>query len=118
MKPFRVSSQSNPNSTAGAIANVVRETGAAELQVIGAGALNQAVKAIAIARSFLTSSDIDLVCVPAFTEVFIDGDLRTAIRLAVHDRQASVPFGEATVDSPETVEASDGQRRPSPPPEP
>lgn len=114
MKPFRVSSQSNPNSTAGAIANVVRETGAAELQVIGAGALNQAIKAVAIARSFLTSSDIDLVCVPTFTEVFIDGDLRTAIRLAVHDRHANVPVGDATMDPAEPVDASDGQRPPRP----
>jgi stage V sporulation protein S len=100
IEPFRVSSQSSPNSTAGAIANVVREQGYAELQVIGAGALNQAIKAIAIARTFLAPDDVDLVCVPTFTEVRINGELRTAIRLAVHDRQATVPHDLASMEAP------------------
>lgn len=91
-----MSSHSNPNSTAGAIANVVRESGAAELQTIGAGALNQAIKAIAIARTFLADDGVDLVCVPSFAEVHIDGAVRTAIRLAVHDRHALVSPDEAT----------------------
>ena len=99
MELFRVSSQSNPNSTAGAIANVVRTDGAAELQVIGAGALNQAIKAVAIARTFLASEGVELVCVPTFAEVHIEGALRTAIRLAVHDRYATVTQDEVTVSS-------------------
>lgn len=101
MKPFRVSAQSSPNSTAGAIANIVRQAGSAELQVVGAGALNQGIKAIAIARSFLAPEGVDLVCVPGFTEVRIDGELRTAIRLAVHDRHAGVGAEEATLETHE-----------------
>jgi stage V sporulation protein S len=96
---FRVSSQSNPNSTAGAIANVIRESGFAELQVIGAGALNQAIKAVAIARTFLAETGVDLVCIPTFAEVFIDGEPRTAIRLAVHDRHATVSPSDAVIEA-------------------
>jgi len=116
MELFRVSSQSNPNSTAGAIANVVRNDGAAELQVIGAGALNQAIKAVAIARTFLAPDDIELVCVPSFAEVYIDGELRTAIRLAVHDRRATVSPDEATAESRpiEDVEVDRATREPAP----
>jgi stage V sporulation protein S len=65
---------------------VLRERATAELQAIGAGATNQAVKAIAIARSYLSASAIDLVCVPQFTDVEIDGNVRTAIRLLVERR--------------------------------
>ena len=74
MEVLKVSSKSNPNSVAGALAGVLRETGSAEIQVIGAGALNQAVKAIAIARGFVAPSGIDLVCIPAFTDIVIDGE--------------------------------------------
>ena len=84
---LKVSSKSNPNSVAGAVAGVVRERGSVDVQVIGAGALNQAIKAVAIARGFLASSEIDLVCVPSFADIEIDGEGRTAIRLSVHDRQ-------------------------------
>ncbi|KKR29349.1 stage V sporulation protein S [candidate division CPR2 bacterium GWD2_39_7] len=70
---LKVSSKSSPNSVAGAIAGVVRTQGAAEMQVIGAGALNQAVKAIAIARGFLAPGGIDLVCKPSFAELKING---------------------------------------------
>jgi stage V sporulation protein S len=83
---LKVSAQSNPNSVAGALAGVMRERETAELQAIGAGATNQAVKAIAIARSYLESSDYDLVCIPEFIDVEIDGKERTAIRLAVERR--------------------------------
>ncbi len=86
MEVLKVSSKSNPNSVAGALAGVLREAGAAEIQVIGAGALNQAVKAIAIARGFVAPSGIDLVCIPAFTDIEIDGEERTAIRLTVESR--------------------------------
>ena len=86
---FKVSAQSNPNSVAGALAGVMREREVAELQAIGAGATNQAVKAIAIARSYLESSEFDLICVPEFIDVIIDGKDRTAIRLAVQRRPKS-----------------------------
>jgi stage V sporulation protein S len=86
LETLKVSSKSNPNSVAGAMAGAVRRYGSVDVQVIGAGALNQAVKAIAIARGFLASSDIDLVCVPSFTDIEIDGEGRTALRLAVQDR--------------------------------
>lgn len=86
MEVLKVSAKSNPNAVAGALAGVVRERGCAEIQSIGAGALNQAVKAIAIARGFVAPSGIDLVCVPAFTDVFIDGEERTAIKLIIQPR--------------------------------
>ena len=85
---LKVSSKSNPNSVAGAVAAAVRERGSVDVQVIGAGALNQAIKAVAIARGFLASSAIDLVCVPSFADIEIDGEGRTAIRLSVHDRHS------------------------------
>jgi stage V sporulation protein S len=83
---LKVSAQSNPNSVAGALAGVLREREAAELQAIGAGATNQAVKAIAIARSYLEPGGLDLVCIPEFIDVMIDGKDRTAIRLVVERR--------------------------------
>jgi stage V sporulation protein S len=86
LETLKVSSKSSPNSVAGAMAGAVRQSGAVDVQVIGAGALNQAIKAIAIARGFLSSSAIDLVCVPSFADIEIDGEGRTAIRLAVEDR--------------------------------
>jgi stage V sporulation protein S len=86
METLKVSSKSNPNSVAGAVAGAVRQSGTVDVQVIGAGALNQAVKAVAIARGFLASTEIDLVCVPSFADIEIDGEGRTAIRLSIHDR--------------------------------
>ena len=83
---LKVSAKSNPNSVAGALAGVLREKGGAEIQSIGAGALNQAVKAIAIARGFVAPSGIDLVTVPAFTDIEIEGEERTAIKLIVEPR--------------------------------
>jgi stage V sporulation protein S len=83
---LKVSAQSNPNSVAGALAGVIREKPSCELQAIGAGATNQAVKAIAIARSYLQPGGMDLVCIPEFTDVEIDGNVRTAIRLLVERR--------------------------------
>lgn len=83
MEILKVSSKSNPNSVAGALAGVVREYGSAEIQAIGAGAINQAIKAIAIARGFVAPSGVDLVCIPAFTDISIDGEERTAIKLIV-----------------------------------
>ena len=86
MEVLKVSAKSNPNSVAGALAGVLRERGCAEMQAIGAGALNQAVKAIGIARGFVAPSGVDLICIPAFTDVIIDGDERTAIKLIVEPR--------------------------------
>jgi len=84
---LKVSAHSNPNSVAGALAGVLRERANAELQAIGAGATNQAVKAIAIARSYLHAGGLDLVCIPEFTDVEIEGNTRTAIRLLVERRR-------------------------------
>ncbi|WP_373244077.1 stage V sporulation protein S [Megamonas funiformis] len=86
MEVLRVSTKSNPSSVAGALAGVLREKGTAELQAVGAGALNQAVKAVAIARGFVAPSGIDLVCVPAFADIEIDGEERTAIKLIIESR--------------------------------
>lgn len=86
MEILKVSSKSNPNAVAGALAGVLRADGQAEVQVIGAGALNQAVKAIAIARGFVAPSGRDLVCVPAFVDIHINGEERTAIKLIVGHR--------------------------------
>ena len=83
METLKVSTKSNPNSVAGALANVFREKGIVEIQAIGAGALNQAIKAIAIARGFVAPTGTNLVCVPAFTDISIDGEERTAIKLIV-----------------------------------
>jgi stage V sporulation protein S len=86
METLKVSSRSNPNSVAGAMAGVVRQSGVVEVQVVGAGALNQAIKAAAIARGYVAPSGIDLVCVPTFADIDIDGERRTAIRLTIEDR--------------------------------
>lgn len=83
---LKVSAQSKPKSVAGALAAVLREKGSAEVQAVGAGAVNQAVKAIAIARGYVAPNGIDLVAVPAFTEIDIDGEERTAIRFIVQPR--------------------------------
>lgn len=84
MEILKVSAKSSPNSVAGALAGVLRENNCeAEIQAIGAGALNQAVKAVAIARGFVAPQGIDLVCIPAFTDVEINGEERTAIKLIV-----------------------------------
>jgi len=83
---IRVAAQSSSTAVAGAIAGVVREHGRAEIQAIGAGAVNQAVKAAAIARGFLALDGIDVVCIPTFSDVEIGGQERTAIRIAVEPR--------------------------------
>ena len=71
MEILKVSSKSNPNSVAGALANVFREKGIVEIQAVGAGALNQAIKAIAIARGFVAPSGKNLICIPAFSDITI-----------------------------------------------
>ncbi len=86
MEILKVSSRSIPNSVAGAIASVVREENAVEVQAIGAGAANQAIKAIAIARGYLAPVGIDLICIPTFANITIDGEDRTAIKLICERR--------------------------------
>jgi stage V sporulation protein S len=83
---LKVSADSKPKAVAGAIAAVLREKGLVELQAVGAGAVNQAVKAIAISRGFVAPNGIDLVAIPAFTKVDIEGEERTAIRFLVEAR--------------------------------
>ena len=83
METLKVGTKSNPNSVAGALANVFREKGSVEIQAIGAGALNQAIKAIAIARGFIAPSGKNIVCIPAFTDIIIKKKKKTAIKLIV-----------------------------------
>lgn len=86
MEVLKVSANSQPKSVAGAIAAVVREKGAVEVQGVGAGAVNQTVKAIAIARGYVAPNGIDLVCIPAFAKIEIDGEERTAIKFLLEAR--------------------------------
>lgn len=85
MELLKISSNSNPNSIAGAIAGLIKEKKKVEMQAIGAGALNQAIKAIAIARGFVAPSGVNLVCIPAFADVEVEGEERTGIKLIVKE---------------------------------
>jgi len=80
---IKVAASSRSTSVAGAIAGIIREQGETDVQAIGAGAVNQAVKAVAIARGYLELDGIEVVCIPAFSEVLIEGKERTAVRLTV-----------------------------------
>ena len=82
---LKISSESNPNSAAGAIAAHLRENKNVELHSVGAGAVNQAVKAIAIVRGFVAPSGINLVCIPAFTGVDVEGEERTGIKFILKE---------------------------------
>lgn len=83
---LKVSSKSSPASVAGAIAGMVKDGVGVEIQAVGAGAVNQAVKAIAISRGFLSPVGIEIACVPSFADIVIDGEYRTAIRFTVDPR--------------------------------
>jgi len=85
---LQVASASTPSSVAGAIAGMIRERGYCEIQAIGAGAVNQSVKAIAIARGYMAPSGIDLVCIPAFVDVRINNEDRTAIKFLIEPRNS------------------------------
>lgn len=89
MDTIKVSAKSRSTAVAGAIAGVIREFHKAEVQAIGAGAVNQAIKAIAIARSYLEQDELDLAAVPTFAEVDINGEERTAVRLYIESRPIS-----------------------------
>jgi stage V sporulation protein S len=86
MSTIKVSARSRTASVAGAIAGVMRESGQADVQAIGAGAVNQAIKAIAIATGYLAEEDVHIVCVPSFVEITIDDQVRTAIKISVTPR--------------------------------
>ena len=88
MDILKISAKSSPNSIAGAIAGLVKENGRAEMQAIGAGAINQAVKAVAIARGFVAPTGIEIVCTPSFTEVMIDNEEKTGIKFAVEAKNS------------------------------
>jgi len=98
MDVIRVSANSRTAAVAGAIAGVMRENHFAEVQSIGAGAVNQAVKAIILAKGYLSNDNIDIVCVPEFVDVDIEGKVRTAIRITV------TPRGESVLSAQEAVE--------------
>ena len=87
MEILKVSTKSNPNSVAGALANLLKENDRVEVDTIGAGAINQAIKAVAIARGFVAPIGLELFRVPAFMDIVIDGQQRTAIKLIVEKKQ-------------------------------
>lgn len=86
MEILKISSRTVPNSAAGAIAGVIKEYGEVEVQAVGAGAANQALKSAAIARGYLAPLGIDMICIPGFASVEIDGMERTAMRLICQKR--------------------------------
>ena len=86
MELLKVASKSDPKAVAGALAGVIREEGTVEVQAVGAGALNQAVKAVAIARGYVAPSGVDLYCIPGFADIEIEGEERTAIKLIIKVR--------------------------------
>src|SRR4051812_10640512 len=113
METLKVSTKSNPNSVAGAMAGAVRQAGAVEVQVVGAGALNQAIKAVAIARGYVAPAGIDLVCIPTFADIVIDGERRTAIRLSIEDRSRAHSEAPKIPETP-TVDINAETRDPVP----
>ena len=86
MKLLKVSSKSSPNSVAGAIAGIIRTENKVQIQTIGAGALNQTIKAIAIARGYIAPTGQDLICVPFFRDIDVNGEVKTAIVITVEVR--------------------------------
>ena len=86
MEILKVSSNSNPSKVAGALANVIRENTNAELQAVGAGALNQAIKAIIICRGFIAPSGVNIVVIPSFNDIEINGEQKTAIKLSIETK--------------------------------
>lgn len=84
---LKVSSKSNPNAVAGAIAGLITEDKKTELQAIGAGAVNQSMKAIAIARSFVAASGVDLLCIPAFCTVIVENEEKTGMKFIIKEEK-------------------------------
>ncbi len=100
MDLIKVASNSRSTAVAGAIAGVMREQDNVDVQAIGAGAVNQAVKAVAIARGYLELDGIDIICVPSFVEVDIEGYERTAVRLHVARRGSAMGPSTAEEEDP------------------
>lgn len=95
---LKVSSKSSPASVAGAIAGMVKDGVGVEIQAVGAGAVNQAVKAIAISRGFLSPIGIEVACIPSFADIVIDGEYRTAIRFAIDPQYThGTPIADAAL---------------------
>ncbi len=111
---MKVSAHTSPRSVAGAFAGDVRQHGRAEAYVVGAGALNQAVKGIAIARTLLAEQGVDLVCVPAFTQLQIDGEQRTGIHLVVEVRDGGPDGGDVAAANSDPPAVA-GAEPPTPP---
>lgn len=97
MDYLKVSSKSSPASVAGAIAGMVKDGVPVNIQSVGAGAVNQAIKAVAIARGFLIPTGVDISCAPTFSDIVIDGQSRTAIRIAVYVHRLS-PSDATTIE--------------------
>lgn len=98
MEFLKVSSKSSPASVAGAIAGMIKDGVPVEIQSVGAGAVNQAIKAIAIARGFLIPTGVDITCTPSFSDIVIGGEKRTAIRLAVFARPVAANIDESLLN--------------------
>jgi len=100
MNIVKVSANSRTAAVAGAIAGVMRERHYVEVQSIGAGAVNQAVKAIVLAKSYLINDGIDIVCIPEFVDITIEEKVRTAIKFVVIPKEdaAGHPFGSDTTE--------------------
>lgn len=118
MEFLKVSSKSSPASVAGAIAGMVKDNVPVKIQAVGAGAVNQAIKAIAIARGFLIPSGLDVSVTPTFSDIEIDGNSRTAIRIAVHPMHVVATDIESltdldTVEIKPLAEAAEKQLQPA-----
>jgi stage V sporulation protein S len=120
MDYLKVSSKSSPASVAGAIAGMVKDGLPVEIQAVGAGAVNQSIKAVAIARGFLVPTGYDVWCSPSFQDIEIDGERRTAIRISVRPRLIDPPaspapiLNEGVVDRPSrTAMHQDDDLRPT-----
>lgn len=105
MEYLKVSSKSSPASVAGAIAGMVKDGVPVNMQCVGAGAVNQAIKAMAIARGFLIPAEFDISCAPVFSDILINGESRTAIRLSVYVHTLSAPAADVAFCSPDMQQA-------------
>ncbi len=110
---IKVSAKSRSTAVAGAIAGVIREHRHADVQAIGAGAVNQAIKAIAIARGYLQQDGLDIICIPTFVEVDVSGEERTAVKLAVEVRNGTFPIPPAESVATPAPENEPGETPPS-----
>lgn len=86
METLKVSASSQPKSVAGAIAAITRNNEIVEIETIGAGAVNQAVKSIAIARGYVAPNGIELICIPAFSQLEVEGEIKTSMKFVVERR--------------------------------